>query len=44
VVLLLVLLGGFTLIGALLDVLVILLPVGAVVWLVDAIGREGKHW
>ncbi len=36
-------LGGYTLIGVLLDVLVILLLVGAVVWLVNAIGREGRN-
>lgn len=44
IVVLLVLLGGYTLIGALLDVLVVLLLIGAVVWLVNAIGREAKYF
>jgi hypothetical protein len=44
IILLLVLLGGYAFVGALIELILVILLVGAVIWFISIIGRGGRWW
>jgi hypothetical protein len=44
VILLLVLIGGYSVIGALLQIILVILVIGAVLWLFGIVSRGGHWW